>query len=172
MNERNRKCTGFPRILVAKFQKRTSHKDMHWGWRQQEMGMTCPKDVTSTVRWTKHGHFSPATQPSVKLKWVRSPDVFTHPHSWEPIWTYAWKGRQGPVLFFHNSLLHSNIKSSFHLLGGRQRPLFSIKPISNDWPHCPKATWRQHEKNDELHRLHSSSEIAPPAKERDTEDFL
>lgn len=45
------KCISFPRTLVAKFQKRTSHsRTCTEDGRQQEMGMTCPKDVTSIVR--------------------------------------------------------------------------------------------------------------------------
>lgn len=113
MNKRNRKCISVPRYWKQIFRKEQvtrGHALRMEG--KQEMGNNMSKDVTSTVRWPKHGHSSPATQPPVKLKRVKSPDVFTHPRSWEPIWTYAWKGRQGRVLFFHNSLLHSNIKST------------------------------------------------------------
>lgn len=51
---------------------------------------------------------------------------------------------EGRVLFFHNSLLHSNIRfpPCTSWVGGRGL-CFKLKSISNDWPQCPEATWWQ-----------------------------
>lgn len=58
-NERNKKCNSFPRIMVAKFQIRTSHSrtgienGRQIGDRKWHVQMVCVQ-----VRWAKPGHYS------------------------------------------------------------------------------------------------------------------
>lgn len=84
----------FPRILVAEFQIRTSYSRTctedrrQVGDRKWQVRM-----MLGTVRLDEQNKYLFSSNIT-HIKWVKLPcDVFTNPHSWEPIWTYAWKGR-------------------------------------------------------------------------------
>lgn len=167
----------FSRIQAAKFQIRTSHSrtctvegrqvgDRKW---QAEMMLGTVK----TDKQNRNLFSSNITSIDVLNESKLLFDVFTNPHSWEPIWTYAWKGR-GHIFFFLNSILHSNIKFTPSTSWVEDRGLcFKLKSISNDWPQCPEATrWQSREEQRTSRAFITVLRSLPLLKRWDIKRFL
>lgn len=96
------------------------------------------------VRWAKLVCFLQQHNQVLKFEWVKTPVWCLHTSSFlRADLDLCLKGK-GCVLFFHNSLLHSNVRftPSASWVGGGGL-CFKLKSITNDWPQCPEATWWQ-----------------------------
>lgn len=158
----------FSRIQAAKFQVKASHSRTCTEERRQAGertwdAVTMPGtgqtgEQTSNLLQQQNGHSDFRSQ---------TPAWCLHKSSFLRVYLDLGLKGKGHILFFHNSLLHSNIKFTPSTSWAEDTGLcFKLKSISNDWPQCPEATWWQSREEWRTSKgLHNSSEIAPPAKE-------
>lgn len=135
----------FSRIQAAKFQVKISHSRTCTEERRQAgertweaatmpgTGQTDEQTGNLLQQQNEHSDFRSQT-----------PAWCLHKSSFLRVYLDLGLKGKGHILFFHNSLLHSNIKFTPSTSWVEDTGLcFKLKSISDDWPQCPEATWWQ-----------------------------